>query len=334
MSHHLDAGAAQALVTGRLRQHAPETPSAELALASRWLVEAELLGLPDFGIGMLRRDLERLAAGSTAAAPAEPSGPVSDAPTASIDATGRPGILALARATVAAAQRATPHGSAIVGIRGAGALGVLGLAARELAERGFVAFLAAQAPPIVAPWGGTQPVVGTNPIAIAVPRPDAPPLVVDYATAPATMAALRRHRADGSPLPAGLAIDVDGAETTDASRLAALVPASLLGSLTGLVVELLAGVVTGGRGAADGTRGAILIAVDARGTGAADVAAGAARLAEDWRAAGGHLPARFDALPTRATALAEPPAPAGTVALDQPTADWLGLGTTATDGAR
>ncbi|GAA2459173.1 hypothetical protein GCM10009857_25010 [Agromyces soli] len=334
MSISFDAGAAQALALDRLRKAAPEAPLAELELASRWLVEAELLGLPDFGIGMLRRDLGRLAAGSSLAQQAEPPGPVSDAPTASIDASGRPGILALARATAVAAQRATTNGSAIVGIRGAGALGVLGLAARELAEQGFVAFLAAQAPPIVAPWGGTHAVVGTNPIAIAVPRPDTPPLVVDYATAPATMAALRRHRAEGRALPAGLAIDADGAATTDASRLAALVPASLLGSLTGLVVELLAGVVTGGRGAADGTRGAILIAVDASGTGAADVAAGAARFADEWQAAGGHLPARFDALPTRTSTLAEQPAPTARVALDESTAEWLGLGADATGGVR
>ncbi|MFD6055242.1 Ldh family oxidoreductase [Agromyces sp. NPDC060279] len=327
MSGSLDAGAAQALVLDRLRGAAPDAPLAELELASRWLVEAELLGLPDFGIGMLRRDLDRLTAGPSAAERAEPPVTASAPATASIDATGRPGIVALARATESAAQRAAANGSAVVGIRGAGALGVLGLAARGLAEQGLVAVIAAQAPPIVAPWGGTQPVVGTNPIAIAVPRPDTPPLVVDYATAPATMAALRRHRADGSALPAGLAIDAEGAETTDASRLAALVPTSLLGSLTGLVVELLAGVVTGGRGAADGTRGAILIAVDAGGTGAADVAAGAARFADEWRAAGGHLPARFDALPPRTTALA------GRIALDGTTTAWLD-GIDSTGGAR
>ncbi|MFK4729261.1 Ldh family oxidoreductase [Agromyces mediolanus] len=330
MTHHLEAEAAQLLVRERLRRAAPDAAPAELDRAARWLVEAELLGLPDFGIGMLRRDLERLApvTAATPDAADEVSAEPSALTAATVDATGRPGILALARATRAAAERARAHGSAIVGIRAAGALGVLGLAGRELAEQGLVALLAAQAPPIVAPWGGTAAVVGTNPLAIAVPRDGGPPLVVDYATAPATMATLRRHREHGAPLADGLGIDAEGTPTTDASRLAALVPPTLLGSLTGLVVELLAGVATGGRGAADGTRGALLIAVDAAAIGGMDVAAGTARLAEEWRAAGGHLPARFDALPSRTALLA------GRVAVDGSTAAWLEADADAPGGAR
>ncbi|WP_217184020.1 Ldh family oxidoreductase [Streptomyces sp. AC495_CC817] len=280
-------------VRGVLLRAAPAADERDADLAARWLVQAELLRLPEFGVRMLARDLE-LRSVPAAAVPVAPEGPVG-----SLDASGVPGPLALAIAVNAARELLRTHGLAIIGVRRVGALGVLGTAARTIAEAGGVAFLAAQSRPIVAPWGATRPAVGTNPIAVALPRADAPPLTLDYATAPLTLAGVRQATERGELLAPGLAADANGEPTLLPAEVTALLPQSLLGSLTGLLVEALAGVATGGRDgrAGDGSRGAIVIAFDPARTGSGDAGAAASALARDWSAAGGHVPARFDALP-------------------------------------
>ena len=279
---------------------------ADVALAARWLVQAESLGLHGFGIDMMLRDLDRLP--PRVSPPAQLSSPASAVN--SIDATGIPGPLALALAVRRAGEAGAQHGVGIVGVRNVGALGVLGFGARHLAGAGYVALLAAQAPAMVAPWGGTAPAIGTNPLAIAAPRANAAPLVADFATAPLTLAELREYRSSGASLPDGVALDAAGVATTDAARVAALLPESLLGSLGGFLVELLAGVAVGGRtavGEAAQGRGALVLALDPAAAGGAETAVDTAQLAEDWRAAGGHVPQRFDHLPVDATATAALP---------------------------
>lgn len=278
-----------------LRTAAPEADPTDVARAAFWIAQAEQLGLGEFGIRMLVRELERLGEDDGA-----PAANVADGTAiGSIDATAVPGVVALASAVRRASESVAAHGLALVGIRGAGALGILGLAARSLASQGAVAFIAAQSPAAVAPWGARVAAIGTNPLAIAVPRTDAPPLVVDYATSSLTLAAVHEARRSGALLPEGIALDAAGEPTVDPAAVAAVLPAGLAGSLTGLVVELLAGVAVGGRVTdpeARMSRGAVIVAFDPARTGGTDAAAAAATLDRDWRAAGGHLPARFDVL--------------------------------------
>ena len=63
--------------------------------------------------------------------------------------------------------------------------GVLGYWVRRLAEGGLVAALTATSPARLAPPGGGRPLVGTNPLAIAVPSSDGPPVVADVSMAKA-----------------------------------------------------------------------------------------------------------------------------------------------------
>ena len=271
----------------------------DAGLAASWLVDAERLGLPAFGVDMLLRDLDRLPS------PVDGVG-ADDAGLGAIsafDAAGLPGPLALAAVVRRAKHAVAEHGVAIVGLRGVGALGVLGLAARSLALSGSVGLLAAHAPAWVAPWGGTKPAIGTNPIAFAAPRNTASggqPLVADFATSALTLGALRTLGQQGKHLPEGAALDAAGNTTTTPEDASVILPQGRLGSLTGLLVEVLAGAATGGRApeadpAASG-RGAIVLAFDPSRSGGSHIAEVCADIASDWRAAGGHLPGRFDVL--------------------------------------
>lgn len=299
-----------------LHSAAPAADAEDVALAALWLVQAEQLGLGQFGITMLVRELDRLGADEGA-----PAVNVADeAPIGSIDATAVPGVVALASAVRRVSAGVTAHGLALVGIRGAGALGILGLAARTLASRGAVALVAAQSPAAVAPWGARAAAIGTNPLAIAVPRAEGTPLVVDYATSSLTLAAVHEARRTGAQLPERSALDAAGEPTTDPAAVAAVLPAGLVGSLTGLVVELLAGIAVGGRVTdpdARMTRGAVIVAFEPARAGGTDTAAAAAALDRDWRAAGGHLPARFDVLGDGPDGLPD------TLDIDDDAAAWL-----------
>jgi delta1-piperideine-2-carboxylate reductase len=100
----------------------------------------------------------------------------------------------------------------------------------------------------VAPHGGTQALLGTNPLAFGWPRPDRPPYVFDFATSVAARGEVELHRRAGTPLPAGWAVDADGQPTTDPS--AALAGAMLpfgghKGSAISTMIELLAGAMIG-----------------------------------------------------------------------------------------
>jgi delta1-piperideine-2-carboxylate reductase len=100
----------------------------------------------------------------------------------------------------------------------------------------------------VAPHGGTQALLGTNPLAFGWPRPDQPPYVFDFATSVAARGEVELHRRAGTPLPAGWAVDADGQPTTDPS--AALAGAMLpfgghKGSAISTMIELLAGAMIG-----------------------------------------------------------------------------------------
>ena len=106
-----------------------------------------------------------------------------------------------------------------------------------------------------------------------------------------TIADIRSARAQDRPLPAGSAVDAAGAPTNVAADVAALLPrGGQIGSLLGLVVELMAGVAAGGRGDPKG-RGVFLVAIDptvaGEETGWQDKLAA---LRNDWTGAGGHWP--------------------------------------------
>jgi len=100
----------------------------------------------------------------------------------------------------------------------------------------------------VAPSGGTEPLMGTNPFAFGWPRPDHPPYVFDFATSVAARGEIELHRRAGTPLPEGWAIAPDGTPTTDpeAALAGAMLPfGGHKGSAISTMIELLAGVMIG-----------------------------------------------------------------------------------------
>ncbi|MCL5777461.1 Ldh family oxidoreductase [Limibaculum sp. FT325] len=117
-----------------------------------------------------------------------------------------------------------------------------------LAEAGLVALACTCATPMVAPAGGTKPFFGTNPLAFAFPRRDAPPVVFDQASAAMARGDVSIHAREGKPVPPGTGLGPDGQPTIDPAEVlkgAQLPFGGYKGSNIALMIELLAGALIG-----------------------------------------------------------------------------------------
>lgn len=117
-----------------------------------------------------------------------------------------------------------------------------------VAEQGLAALVMCPSYATVAPWGGTQPLLGTNPLGFGWPRPGGNPFVFDFATSVVARGEIELHRRAGKPLPEGWALDDAGEPTTqpEAALAGAMLPfGAHKGSGISIMIELLAGMMIG-----------------------------------------------------------------------------------------
>lgn len=144
-------------------------------------------------------------------------------------------------------ERIAETGTVAVAIARSHHSGVVGHHVEAMAERGLVGLFFSNSPAAMAPWGGTEPTYGTNPIAFAAPTGSAP-LVVDLGLARAARGKIMIAAQRGQPIPQGWAFDEDGNPTTDAASglRGTLAPiGDAKGAALALMVEILAATLTG-----------------------------------------------------------------------------------------
>ncbi|WP_296643341.1 Ldh family oxidoreductase [Roseinatronobacter sp.] len=128
--------------------------------------------------------------------------------------------------------------------------GVLGHHAERLAEAGLVGLCFTNAPASMAPIGGTKPVIGTNPFALAVPDGAGQArLVIDQSASAIAKSEIILRARKGEPIEPGWALDADGQPTEDAEAALAgsMLPAGgQKGFGMGLMVEIFAAALSGG----------------------------------------------------------------------------------------
>jgi LDH2 family malate/lactate/ureidoglycolate dehydrogenase len=135
------------------------------------------------------------------------------------------GMLAMYHAARAAIDRAASHGVALVGVTNSWMSGRSAYYVEMIAAADLVGIHTAGSRRAVAPFGGVQAALGTNPIAFGLPSADGP-LVLDIGTSAFMGTELALRERMGQLLPEGVAIDADGRPTRDprAARLGALLP--------------------------------------------------------------------------------------------------------------
>lgn len=185
-----------------------------------------------------------------------------------IDGGGNPGILVSKMATKLVIDKCKEVGVGIVGTNNTfSSTGVIGYYSGEIAKNDFIGIVMAGSPGGVAPFGGIDPLFGTNPLAYGFPTTGWP-IIFDTATAAITWYGLVRAKALGQEIPAGLAIDNEGNLTTDPAKAmeGAILPFDKGYKSSGLsmVVEILTGPLVEGiyPGSQEGGWGNIFIAID------------------------------------------------------------------------
>jgi LDH2 family malate/lactate/ureidoglycolate dehydrogenase len=133
-----------------------------------------------------------------------------------------------------------------------GRLGAYPLMAAQAGMIGIATADSGRSPKAVAPFGGREARLGTNPIAIAVPSDLPGPLCLDMATSAVAVGKLTLAQARGEQIPQGWIVDKDGKHTTDPARFrpgGALLPLGgsegYKGSGLAVIVEILCGLLTG-----------------------------------------------------------------------------------------
>ena len=132
-----------------------------------------------------------------------------------LDGRNTTGMIAAYRASEATIHRAQAHGLAVVCLGNTWMTGRSAYYCEMIARAGPVVIHTVAAPPAVAPFGGTRPALGTNPIAFGFPT-DSDPLVIDMRTSAFMGTDLRFRARLGAPIPEGVALGSDGQPTTDA----------------------------------------------------------------------------------------------------------------------
>ena len=151
------------------------------------------------------------------------------------------GMVAMYHAANAAIAKAAAHGIAVIGVTDSWMSGRSAYFVEMIAKADLVAIHTASSGASVAPYGGTRPVLGTNPIAFALPA-EGGPLVLDMGTSAFMATELQLRARLGQVLPEGVALDRDGHPTRDAeeARHGALLPfGGHKGFGLGLVVQAL-----------------------------------------------------------------------------------------------
>ncbi len=144
---------------------------------------------------------------------------------------------------------ASKLGCAGLAIRNSYNCGVLGHHVERLAQVGLLGLGFTNAPASIMPVGGTTPVIGTNPFALAVPDDGGiAAVVIDQSASVVAKSEIKMHAQAGKSIPEGWALDAQGNPTTDPSEAlkGSMAPAGgYKGFGNGLMVELFAAVLAG-----------------------------------------------------------------------------------------
>lgn len=245
-------------------------PEDAAALTARLLVKADLWGVHSHGVRAINMYAGFVKSGAIRPA-ARPAIARETLATAAVDGGYALGQVVATFAMERAIAKAHAAGIGFVTCFHCNHVGSLADYAMMAAEAGLVGFMAANSAEVVAPHGGTRPMLGTNPLAYAFPTGGTHPIVLDMATSAITWGALAAAHRRGEGVAPGLILGADGRPTTDpadyfAEPGGAILPmAGHKGYGLALAVDLLAGALSGtGCGGAMGwePQGVALMAVD------------------------------------------------------------------------
>ena len=186
----------------------------DAGIVSDALVTTDLRGIDSHGVAHIPRYIRGLQNGSLNGRPnirilrETPS-------TAMLDADRGLGFIVGYRAMQIAIQKARMVGSGWVAAHNSTHYGAAGYWAGLALQHDLIGFSLCTSASRIAPTFGAKGMVGTNPIALAVPAGREPPFLLDIATSVVPMGTLEIHLRERKPLPEGWVVDITGKSLTD-----------------------------------------------------------------------------------------------------------------------
>ena len=189
-------------------------PQEDALVTSRSLVTADQRGIHSHGLLRLPLYVAALRAGGINPKPSlewvREEGSVGV-----LDADAALGQVAMQAAVERVIERGTRNGIAAVAVHNSSHYGAGAFWSDQLAQAGFLSMITSTTGPVVAPHGGSEKVLGTNPLTLGAPSAGTWPLTADLATSNGAYGKVIAARNEGKQLPDGWAVDTQGRPTTD-----------------------------------------------------------------------------------------------------------------------
>jgi len=219
----------------------------EAGILADSLILADLRGVTSHGIVRLSTYVQRIEAGVL-----DPKAVMefesSRGAVALLDARNGFGQLAGHKAMTTALKLAADHGIGMVGVKNSNHFGIASYYTIMAAEQDMIGLVMTNASPAMAPFGTISPLLGTNPLSIAVPAAQQKPIVLDMSMSMVARGKIRYSALTKKEIPLGWALDEKGNPTTDpeVALKGSLVPiGGVKGSGLSLIVDILCGILTG-----------------------------------------------------------------------------------------
>ncbi|MEP7342309.1 MAG: Ldh family oxidoreductase [Acidobacteriota bacterium] len=229
-------------------------PEEDANLASGVLLTADLWGISSHGVARLKAYYEMLERELINSKPQmrivrETAG------TVTVDGDNGLGLVVGPKANELAMQRAEAVGTGWASVRHSNHFGVAGYYSMKALERDMIGWAMTNTPPLVSPLWGAGKMLGTNPISVAFPGSESPPILIDMATSAISYGIVETATRAGSSLPEGLIVDRMGGASTwpeDVANGGSLSPlggdrahGGHKGYCLGAMIDILCGVLSG-----------------------------------------------------------------------------------------
>lgn len=193
-------------------------PEADATQAADVLAISDLRGIESHGIARLASYHQMLAIGRINPRPRITI--IRESPsTATVDGDNGLGLVVGPHANEIAMDKADAVGTGWVAVRNTNHYGIAGYYPLQALKRDQIGWAMTNTTRIVAPLWGAERMLGTNPIAIAFPGLEEPPIVIDMATPAAAFGKVEMALRRNEPIPEGWAIDHAGRSTTDPQQM-------------------------------------------------------------------------------------------------------------------
>lgn len=193
-------------------------PAGYAAEVAQLMVRADLRGADGHGVFRLPQYVRRIRAGGINLLP-DIRVVRETAATALVDGDNAMGHLVMRFAARVAMDKTERQGVGWVGVRRSNHAGPAALYASMPLERDMIGlYLAVGNANHLPPWGGIELLLSTNPIAVAIPTLEEPPVILDMATTVAAYGKVKTAAQRGETMPEGWMIDAEGRPLTDPRR--------------------------------------------------------------------------------------------------------------------